>query len=143
MLMQTENAGVMKRPAIIGYLSLFTSISTLFCCALPSLLVLLGLGASVASALSFMPWLVTLSRHKTWVFGISGTLIFVSFIQTYAVSARLKLKIQAETCAPDDPSCGRAARFSKVTLWIAATIYLVGCFTAFALGPILTWIDSR
>lgn len=34
---------------ILGYLSLFTSLGTLLCCALPSLLVALGLGATVAS----------------------------------------------------------------------------------------------
>src|SRR5262245_33783039 len=58
-----------------SYLSLFTSFGTLLCCALPSLLVLLGLGATVASFLSAVPWLVTLSRHKTWVFAVSGVLI--------------------------------------------------------------------
>ncbi len=35
----------------LSYLSLFTSLGTLFCCALPSLLVLFGLGATVASSL--------------------------------------------------------------------------------------------
>ena len=64
-----------RRSALLSYFSLFTSLSTLLCCALPSLLVLFGLGASVASALSFMPWLVTLSRHKQWTFSVSGVLI--------------------------------------------------------------------
>ena len=68
-----------KRSAVLNYFSLFTSLSTLLCCALPSLLVLFGLGASVASMLSFMPWLVTLSRHKQWTFAVSGVLIAVSF----------------------------------------------------------------
>jgi len=49
-----------KQSALLSYFSLFTSVSTLLCCALPSLLVLFGLGASVASVLSFLPWLVTL-----------------------------------------------------------------------------------
>ena len=53
---------------VLSYISLFTSFGTLLCCALPSLLVLLGLGATVASFLSAVPWLVVLSRHKTWVF---------------------------------------------------------------------------
>lgn len=34
---------------MLTYFSLFTSLSTLLCCALPSLLVLVGLGATVAS----------------------------------------------------------------------------------------------
>ena len=65
----------MKRSAALGYLSLFTSLSTLLCCALPSLLVLAGLGAAVASTLSAAPWLVSLSRNKQWVFAVSGLMI--------------------------------------------------------------------
>jgi len=41
-----------RRSAVLSYFSLFTSLSTLLCCALPSLLVLFGLGASVASTFS-------------------------------------------------------------------------------------------
>jgi len=36
------------RNTLTTYLSLFTSFATLLCCALPSLLVLLGFGATVA-----------------------------------------------------------------------------------------------
>ena len=48
------------RSGALSYLSLFTSLSTLLCCALPSLFVLLGLGATVASLLSQAPWLVAM-----------------------------------------------------------------------------------
>src|ERR1035441_2375492 len=89
-----------KRSALLSYFSLFTSLGTLLCCALPSLLVLFGLGASVASALSFMPWLVTLSRYKQWTFSVSGILIALSFVNMYYVAPRLR---PAE-CSPDDPS---------------------------------------
>ena len=66
--MNTALTQASKRSALLSYFSLFTSVGTLLCCALPSLLVLFGLGASVASMLSFLPWLVTLSRHKQWTF---------------------------------------------------------------------------
>jgi mercuric ion transport protein len=62
--MNTSAAQPSKRSALLSYFSLLTSVSTLLCCALPSLLVLVGLGASVASMLSFLPWLVTLSHYK-------------------------------------------------------------------------------
>jgi hypothetical protein len=42
------------RSGVLGYLSLFTSLGTLLCCALPSLLVLLGLGATVATGVSIL-----------------------------------------------------------------------------------------
>ncbi|HET6932143.1 MAG TPA: hypothetical protein VFI45_17580 [Candidatus Acidoferrum sp.] len=125
--------------SLLGYFSLFTSVGTLLCCALPSLLVLAGLGASVASTLSSLPWLVTLSRHKQWTFAISGSLIALSFLNMYYISPRIK----GRSCPPDDPSaCETAGRFSKVLLWVSAAIYIVGFFSAFLLGPILTRLDN-
>ena len=125
--------------SMLSYFSLFTSLGTLLCCALPSLLVLAGLGVSVASTLSFLPWLVTLSRHKQWTFAVSGSLIALSFLNMYYFSPRLK----ARSCAPDDPSaCEAASKFSKVLLWVSAAIYIVGIFSAYLLGPILTRLDN-
>ena len=127
-----------KRSAVLAYLSLFTSASTLLCCALPSLLVLFGLGASVASMLSFLPWLVTLSRHKVWTFSISGALIALSFVNTYYIVPRLR----TQECSADNPNgCAEASRLSKILLWVSAVIYGIGFFVAFVLGLILTKLD--
>jgi mercuric ion transport protein len=126
-----------RRWSLLSYLSLFTSLSTLLCCALPSLLVLIGLGASVASMLSVMPWLVMLSRHKAWTFSISGALIVLSFMNMYYLAPRL-----VAGCDPNDPSaCRGASRMAKILLWVSATIYAGGFFVAYALGPILTRLD--
>ena len=128
-----------KRPesALLSYLSLFTSLGTLLCCALPSLLVLFGLGATVASFLTAVPWLVTLSQHKSWVFLISGLLIAVSFLYIYRTAPRLKA--HGETCSIEDAqtACDAATRLSHIALWISAAIYVIGFFTAFLLGPLL------
>jgi len=125
---------------LLGFLSLFSSLGTLVCCALPSLLVLLGLGATVASILSSVPWLVALSRHKPIVFTVSGVLIAANFIYVYCLAPRLKItQSTGEACPVDQPSaCAPASRLSKVLLWISAGIYVVGFFTAFVLGLILT-----
>ena len=125
-----------QRPRLFGFLSLLTSFGTLLCCALPSLLVLFGLGATVASFLSAAPWLVTLSTHKVWVFSASGALIATNFMYVYAIAPRLRT--QLESCAPDDPSvCAGSDRVSRAVLWVSAFIYLIGFFTAFILGPLL------
>jgi mercuric ion transport protein len=137
--MNTVITTTSKRSVLLSYFSLFTSLSTLLCCALPSLLVLVGLGASVASTLSFMPWLVLLSRHKHWTFSVSGILIALSFVNTYYVAPR----IRAQQCSPDNPTaCEDAGRFSKILLWVSAVIYLVGLSVAYVLGPILTKLDA-
>src|ERR1700709_2426100 len=110
-----------RRAALLNYFSLFSSFGTLICCALPSVLVLLGLGTTVASLLSAAPWLVSLSRHKIWTFSIAGTLIAGSFLMTYVIAPRLQ---QGEVCDADDPTtCGEVNRFSKVILWGSALIW--------------------
>src|SRR3954454_14943674 len=113
---QITGAPPQGRGGALSYLLLFTSLSTLLCCALPSLLVLFGLGATVASVLSEAPWLVALSHHKDWVFIVAGLLISINFVSVYAVSPKLQLK--NGTCDPNDPAaCQTASRFSRIVLW--------------------------
>jgi mercuric ion transport protein len=129
----------MRRAALLNYFSLFSSFSTLLCCALPSVLVLLGMGTAVASLLSAAPWLVSLSRHKIWTFSIAGTLIAASFVVTYVVAPRLQA---GETCEADDPStCREVSNASRFVLWGSALIWSCGFFVAYLLGPILQRMD--
>src|SRR5271154_2988298 len=95
------------RGGALSYLSLFTSLGTLLCCALPSLLVLLGLGATVASVLSEAPWLVTMSHHKHWVFIMAGILISSNFVYVHAVMP--KLQVRSAACNPNDPAACQTA----------------------------------
>lgn len=129
---------VAQESPLLSYLSLFTSFGTLLCCALPSLLVLFGLGATVATVLSSAPWLVGLSRQKHLVFGISGVLMAANVVYLYVLAPRLRA--QGVACAPDMPdTCNSASRMSQGVLWASAIVYIVGFFTAYLLGPVLTW----
>jgi mercuric ion transport protein len=126
------------RPAFwLQYLSLFSSAGTLLCCALPSLLVLFGLGATVASALAAAPWLVTLSHHKNWTFTIAGVLLLANFLYVRTVAPRLQ-----RACELGDDSCARAARLNRILMSITTVIYAIGFCTAYLLGPILMWMDK-
>lgn len=128
-----------RRAALLNYFSLFSSFSTLICCALPSVLVLLGMGTAVASLLSAAPWLVSLSRHKIWTFSIAGTLIAASFAMTYVVAPRLQ---RDDVCAADNPTtCGEVSKLSRVVLWGSALIWSGGFFVAYLLAPILEYMD--
>jgi mercuric ion transport protein len=128
-----------KRAALLNYFSLFSSFSTLICCALPSVLVLLGMGTTVASLLSAAPWLVSLSRHKIWTFSIAGVLISMSFVMTYLIAPRLR---RGEACEADDPTtCREVSKVSRVILWGSAMIWLCGFFVAYLLGPIMERMD--
>lgn len=128
------------RGGVLNYLSLFTSVGTLLCCALPSLLVLFGLGATVASILSSLPWMVSLSHHKPVVFSVSGVMIAAGFLYSYRIAPRLRLASGA--CDPTDPTaCTAADKFSRSMLWTSAILWSIGAFTAFLLGPILARFD--
>ena len=128
-----------KRAALLNYFSLFSSFSTLICCALPSVLVLLGMGTTVASLLSAAPWLVSLFRHKIWTFSIAGVLIAMSFVMIYLIAPRLR---QGEACEAGDPTtCVEVSRVSRAVLWGSAVIWSCGFFVAYLLGPILERMD--
>jgi hypothetical protein len=128
------------RERLPGYFSLFGSLGTLLCCALPSLLVLLGFGSTVAAVLSGLPWLVTLSRHKRWVFAGSGVLIAASAFYVYRLAPALQAR--AGRCPPEaEAACAVANRRSRVLLWASGAIYLLGLLVAYALGPLLTALD--
>ncbi len=134
-MQETVNPPPAVRSTLLSYLSLFTSFGTLLCCALPSLLVLLGLGATVASFLSAVPWLVTLSRHKNWVFLAAGLLIGANFLYTYALAPRLQGRAGCPSDAPN--ACTTSSRMSRLVLWVSGAIYGIGLFSAYALGPLL------
>jgi mercuric ion transport protein len=130
-----------SRSGALSFLSLFTSVGTLLCCALPSLLVLFGLGATVATVLSEVPLLVSLSHHKHWVLIVAGLLITCNFAYVYVFAP--KLKMRRGTCDPNDPApCQTASRFSRIVLWCSAVLYMVGAFAAYLLGPLLVRFDS-
>lgn len=120
------------RDSLTPTLSLFASTSTLICCALPALLVTLGMGASLAGLVSAAPWLVALSRYKLWLFAGSGLLLLL---------AALMQRRAARLPCPADPAqaaaCQRLRRFSAAVLWLSAALWLVGFFFAFLAAPLL------
>lgn len=120
------------RDTLAPALSLFASASTLLCCALPALLVTLGLGAALAGLVSAAPWLVALSRWKAWLFAGSGLLLAAALL-AHRRAARLP--------CPADPlkaaACARLQRLSAVTLALSALVWAVGFFFAFLAADLL------
>lgn len=115
---------------LTSYGSLFTSFGTLICCAIPSTLVLLGFGASLASFLGDFPQLIWLSENKEWVFGLSFFMLGTSYLgQRYAAS---------QVCPIDKKEdCESAKSWSKPLFTITLVINLVGAFYAFVLPRLL------
>jgi hypothetical protein len=121
---------VLKENRIISYLGLFTSLGTLVCCAIPSTLVLLGLGATLSSFLGEFPQVIWLSENKHLVFGLSSVMLFLSFVsQKYAENL---------TCPIDKKEdCERTRKWSKPLLYVTLLINVVGAFYAFLLPRLL------
>ena len=107
-------------------LSLFTSLSTLICCALPTFLVTLGMCASMVSLISLFPWLLVLSEYKIQIFFVAGLLLLISFY--------LFWKGRNAPC-PIDPiqakMCLKLRFTNLIILIISSTIFLIGFFFAF------------
>ena len=107
-------------------LSIFTSSSTLVCCALPALLVALGAGATLAGWVSAFPQLVWLSTHKGLVFGAAGAMLVVAGI--------LQWRARRAPC-PVDPrlaaACTRTRRVSAGVYGVSVAIYALGAVFAF------------
>jgi hypothetical protein len=112
--------------AVSAWLSLFASTGTLLCCALPSLLVVLGMGATMAGLVSSVPQLIWFSENKAWVFGISGALIASAGIFHY--------RSRNAPC-PLDPkkaqACQSARRWSFWLLLLSGGLWFIGFFFAF------------
>ncbi len=124
----------------VSIVSLFTSFSTLLCCALPALLVALGLGAVMAGLAANVPFLSTLSLYKEWTFSIAALLIGFNFWLVY------RKKPTALTCEiPKEGSqsaCDTVSKWSKKVLWISAILLFIGFFMAFVALPLTQYLES-
>ncbi len=114
------------RSAGAPMLALFTSASTLICCALPALFVVLGMGAVTAGLVSAVPQIVFLSEHKEIVFAVAGVML--------AAAAYMMWRSRNDPC-PIDPeaaiACTRARKLSKWILVVSVALYVIGFFFAF------------
>ncbi len=110
----------------VTWVTLATSASTLLCCALPALLVALGAGAVLASAVSVFPQLVWISEHKVEVFVLAGAML--------TVAGWLQWRAKSLPCPVDvarREACMRSRKISLAIYLISVAIFGVGIFFAF------------
>jgi hypothetical protein len=110
----------------VTWMTLATSASTLLCCALPALLVALGAGAVLASAVSVFPQLVWVSEHKVEVFLLAGTMLTVAgWLQWRAKSLPCPIDVALRD------ACMRGRKISLAVYLISVVIFAIGGFFAF------------
>ncbi|HEY0893200.1 MAG TPA: hypothetical protein VGE32_09100 [Cellvibrio sp.] len=114
------------RSKVIPTFALFSSFSTLLCCALPALLVSLGAGVVVVGLVSTFPQLIWLSEHKVGLFVFAGIMLIVSGGMRY---------LNRDAPCPIDPlqaqSCMRLRRSGKSVFIFSVLMYLTGFYFAF------------
>lgn len=111
---------------ITPILSLFTSLSTLICCALPVLFVTLGMGATLVSMISIFPWITIISKYKIYIFILAGLMLILSsflFWQARNNSCPIDSK-QAKICL-------KIRLLNGIILIISTIIFLIGFSFAF------------
>jgi hypothetical protein len=118
---------------IITFFSLFGSLSTLLCCALPVTLVSLGMGASFASLTASFPQLIWLTERKEALFVITAILLIISFVM---IKKAEKMPCPIELSQRE--LCERSKRVSKRIYWGTVVIYLTGLSFSYVLPFILT-----
>jgi hypothetical protein len=121
-----ETPATQRVSTAANWFSIFTSVSTLVCCALPALLVGLGAGATLISLTGAFPQLIWLSENKVGLFIGAGLMLWVAWVFQRRAS-RLP--------CPADPAlaqaCMRQRRVSRITYAVSCVIYLTGGFFAF------------
>ena len=114
-----------------GWLVLFATIPTLFCCALPILFVTLGFGASWAALYSSVPVIGLVAANKIWFFGLSGIMLAVAGWMAFR---------PGQTC-PSDPKlaalCNNARKWNKRLIYMSMAVWLTGFTAAYLAVPIL------
>jgi len=119
----------------LSWLTLFASGGTLICCALPIILVTLGLGATVAAFTSSFPVVVTIAQHKVWVFTGSGALLLLSGWLMY----------RPGRACPADPElrrlCDQTQVWNRRIYWSSAALWGIGFFAAYLALPLRIFLD--
>ena len=114
------------KSGLINYLTLFSSTGTLLCCALPALLVSLGLGAVMAGLATHVPGIIWVSEKKIVVFIFAGFMLLMNGILMWS---------NRNAPCPLDPklreSCIRGRKLSRTIYFVSVFIFGVGFFFAF------------
>lgn len=120
----------------LKWLALFLSSTTLLCCALPVLLVSLGLGAVMANLNYNVPGLLFLTEHKSWTLSLSFLLLcFLAWI----------IWRPNQTC-PTDPVlaelCTKTKRWNRRVFKLSVVIWITALFFSYLLLPIRQFFEQ-
>ena len=117
---------------IITFISLFGSLGTLLCCALPVTLVTLGMGATFASMTATFPQIIWLTNHKDALFVITGLLLIVSYVLMKR-SEKMACPIDIDQRELCQTSKGATNKF----FWLTVVIYTIGLMFSYIIPRVI------
>jgi mercuric ion transport protein len=115
------------RESLLPFFGLFTSISTILCCALPIILVTLGMGAVFASLTANFPFIIWLTEKSIYLFSIATILLLVSGYFIF---------IKQQSCPADKKiakMCNKTKKFNKIIWWVSVIILITSFFFKYIL----------
>ena len=121
----SNDTQIIKSNKLVNYLALFTSTGTIFCCALPALLVSIGAGAALSSLISIFPQLIILSIYKIPIFIGAFIILIISGIMQY--------QTKSMPCPADKKqayACMQARKVSMIIYVASVGIFIVGLLFA-------------
>ena len=117
-----------------NFISLFASSSTLICCALPALFVVLGAGASFASLITVFPFLITLSQYKLYITVFALIMLVLAGYVNY--------KTYYMPC-PADPElgklCMKTRKKSRYIYYFSLLLFIFATIFTYII-PRLVWV---
>ena len=117
-----------------NFISLFASSSTLICCALPAIFVVLGAGASFASLITVFPFLITLSQYKLYI-----TLFALLML---VLAGYINYKTFYMPC-PADPElgklCMKTRKRSRYIYYLSLLLFIFATIFTYII-PRLIWV---
>ena len=120
----------------VTWISLFTSVSTLLCCALPVLFVFLGLGTALVTLSTHFSWLIQASEYKFWLFLVSGIFLIIGSVI---------LRFPMKTCPIDPKLKAKCLRFREINRWVLLVskgIWVFGFVMAYLALPLRLWLGG-
>tara|TARA_Y100000389_G_C17405898_1_gene488027 strand:+ start:1027 stop:1401 length:375 start_codon:yes stop_codon:yes gene_type:complete len=115
------------KESLLPFFGLFTSISTILCCALPIILVTLGMGAVFASLNANFPFITWLAKRSIYLFTIATILLLIGGYFIF---------IKPQTCPTDKKLakiCNKTKKFNKIVWWASVIILTISLFFKYIL----------
>lgn len=115
------------KESLLPFFGLFTSISTILCCALPIILVTLGMGAVFANLTASFPAITWLATKAIYLFVITTIIVLISGYFIF---------IKPQTCPSDKKLadiCKKSKKFNKVIWYLSVIIVIISFFFKYIL----------